>query len=75
MITQEQALEIAKKETVNRQLKIGESSLTQRIYNITEDCWVFVIPKREIMIISSEVILISKSTGKVVYTGSAYDEG
>ena len=75
MITQEQALEIAQEEIGIQHLEIGDSSLTQNIYNVSEDCWVFVIPMREIMICASEVILISKSTGKVVYTGSAYDEG
>ena len=42
-----------------------------------EDCWCvqISIPSHQYMLISSEVVLISKTTGDIVYYGSANDEG
>lgn len=42
-----------------------------------EDCWCLIIdiPSHRYMLISTEVVLVSKITGEIVYYGSASDEG
>jgi len=51
-----------------------------QLYNVTsEPCWFVYAPRNDghngIMLRSSRVILISKKTGRVLYDGSANDEG
>jgi hypothetical protein len=83
-ITQQVALEIF-------QEYIEQKKPTATIYRITEtlpagcraygppqeDCWyIFYALNRPIgMICSSDLIAVSKKTGKVIYEGSANDEG
>jgi hypothetical protein len=40
-----------------------------------EDCWVVYVPLPTPMLRSSEIILVRKGSGEVVYHGSANDEG
>jgi hypothetical protein len=41
----------------------------------TKDVWVVYKNPEEIALKSSEVVLVSKRTGRVLYEGSACDEG
>jgi hypothetical protein len=40
-----------------------------------EDCWVVYLPQRGLALRSSEVVVVSKLSGAVIYHGSAHDEG
>jgi hypothetical protein len=39
------------------------------------DCWVVYVPLPTLMLRSSEIIVVAKESGEVVYHGSANDEG
>jgi len=38
-------------------------------------CWIIYLEPRGDRLESSQIIVISKSSGQIVYSGSAYDEG
>jgi len=62
-----QAFEITRSKPVNINL-----------YNVPEDepCWYVIVPNQGSPAIqSSHVVVISRRTGKVLYNGSACDEG
>ena len=40
-----------------------------------EDCWVCYLESQGWMLASSEIVLVARETGEVVYAGSASDEG
>ena len=40
-----------------------------------EDCWVCYLESQVMMLASSEIVLVTRDTGEVVYAGSASDEG
>jgi hypothetical protein len=40
-----------------------------------EDYWVCYLEPRVMMLASSEIVVVSRETGGVLYTGSACDEG
>jgi hypothetical protein len=42
---------------------------------LVADCWVVYVERLSLALQSSLVILVSKRSGKVVYLGSANDEG
>ena len=48
-------------------------------YNAPPDfprgCWVIYVEREPVVIMSSQIIGVSKTTGEVVYSGSANDEG
>lgn len=88
MITREDALRIGSGEIVARGLGTGASrallvdELTAArpvLYNCPdlEDCWIVYAesPLSGIMLRSSDIILVSRTTGAVLYAGSAHDEG
>jgi hypothetical protein len=83
-ITQEAALEIFQKYIEQQKPKVEIYEITEtRPSNChayipsKEDCWYILYSmNRPIgMICSSDLIVISKKTGKIVYSGSANDEG
>jgi hypothetical protein len=47
-------------------------------YNLRHDlasCWIAYVDRPVLMLGSSDIVLVSKVTGEVVYAGSAHDEG
>lgn len=40
-----------------------------------EDCWIVYLASRRLGLQSSQIILVSKEQGEVLYYGSAHDEG
>jgi len=39
------------------------------------DCWICYLEPKGMMLTSSEIIVVARETGEVVYAGSASDEG
>jgi hypothetical protein len=89
MVTREEALEIASAYEakhrpfdcvgIERVLSLDEvnSARLNPYYSgpPLRECWIAYAERGRLMIQSSDVILTSKATGKVVYAGSANDEG
>jgi hypothetical protein len=80
-VSRKKALEIARETCAPLP---GAFKLTRKkptnsiIYGVSEDepCWyVTVHNERSQVIQSSHVVVISRRTGKVLYNGSAFDEG
>jgi hypothetical protein len=40
-----------------------------------KDCWIAYVSSRHLALQSSQVVLVSKESGEVIYFGSANDEG
>lgn len=83
-ITQDAALEIFQKYIKQQKPSIKIYQITEtlpsncHLYNAPkEDCWyiLYSLNRPINMICSSDLIAISKKTGKIVWKGSANDEG
>ena len=78
-ITRAEARRRAERHVINRIFKgatvrDGETA-SHRIYNVRrEDTWV-VYKNSPPVIKSSSVVVVCKRTGRILYEGSAYDEG
>jgi hypothetical protein len=82
-ITREEAKRRAKRHVLERMFKGAEvrdgAKVSRRIYKPTgwkrQAVWAVYKNSPEVAFKSAEVVLVSKRTGKVVYEGSANDEG
>ena len=79
-ITKEKALEIVKRHNARKEFKsfsITDSLPSNcHIYNAPENCWYILTANEELLALSSSrLVCICKSTGKILYDGSAGDEG
>jgi hypothetical protein len=82
-ISKQSAIEIAREYIFPHSSRVelanlGKDSL--RIWNKTQEpCWIVYAPwldgKDDLILRSSRVLLISKSSGKILYDGDAGDEG
>jgi hypothetical protein len=79
-ITRAEARRRAERHVINRMFKgatvrDGETA-GHRIYNVRrENTWVVYKYPKDITIRSAEVVVVCKRTGRVLYEGSACDEG
>ena len=82
-ITKEGASEIAQRHDGGKELEVFGITDTLpsncNIYNPAKDCWFILCsyehPEGEPGLHGSRLICVSKSTGRIVYDGSAHDEG
>jgi hypothetical protein len=79
-ITRAEARRRAERHVLNRMFKgatVRDGMVASgNIYNVRrEDTWVVYKNPKEIALKSSDVILVCKRTGRVLYEGSAGDEG
>ncbi|MEI6078352.1 MAG: hypothetical protein WCS94_22425 [Verrucomicrobiota bacterium] len=55
---------------------VDSAKAVVRAYNVpTKDTWVIYRNPTELAFKSSEIILVSKRSGKIIYDGPAHDEG
>ena len=80
-ITKEDALKIAQRHNDGKELNAQQITDTLPsncgIYNVPKNCW-YVFSSYEHsrhMLCSSRLICICRLTGKIMYDGSAHDEG
>ena len=80
-ISRRQALRIAQahicQEALGKSPRVLDGADAKvRAYNVqTADTWIIYRHNPELSIRSSDVVVISKRTGRVIYDGSAHDEG
>lgn len=77
MITQEQAVELARQHAGPKILSVTDRPPEGcNLYGPPQDCWYAVAePGHPNVIQSSRLICISKNDGRVLYDGPAQDEG
>jgi len=79
-VGKQQALRIAQKRCTPRLEEFQLATRKPNIYGVPEeDCWTIYAPRQkgeeEPMLGSSRIIMISRKNGKILYDGSARDEG
>lgn len=86
MVSRDEAAEIARNDVQTHQLGLGVSKIlsideiTGRlpyVYNVSlSECWIAYVETLPLLALdSSTIVVIARDTGKVVYHGSASDEG